>query len=115
MKQWLCIHCWHEVLSDHRKPEPIHWSDGHICEFKSPEDISTVDVISFDQLLAGLNGVDVPEEMEGNYACQLTGKSVFFFDIQNRHFVSGKVAMMMSMRRYLILLRRKLVSTCKAS
>jgi len=45
-----------------------------------------------------ISQLDVPEEMEGNYTCQLKGKSVYFFDVQNRHFVSGREATMMSMR-----------------
>jgi hypothetical protein len=56
LKQWLCIDCWHEVLSDpHRQPQSIHWSDGHICTFKSPEDMPTDRIISFDKLLEGLH------------------------------------------------------------
>ena len=69
MKQWMCIKCWHEVYSDIRQPMSIHWSDGHVCTFKSPEDINTDDVTSLDTLIRNLKdgGVDIsngnfPEE-----------------------------------------------------
>ena len=56
LKQWLCVECWHEILSDeHRKPQSIHWTDGHICTFKSPEDIDMSFVTPFDDLWAGLS------------------------------------------------------------
>jgi hypothetical protein len=32
MKLWVCGHCGHEVLASER-PQPIHWTDGHICYF----------------------------------------------------------------------------------
>ena len=31
-----CIKCGHIVVSD-RKPEPIHWTDGHVCIFEIGE------------------------------------------------------------------------------
>jgi len=40
----------------------------------------------------------VPDEMEGRYRCHVKGRSVFYFNIENRHFISGRVAMIMSMR-----------------
>ena len=62
MKQWLCVYCWHEVLSD-RQPEPINWTDGHTCTFKSPADIDTSRIISFERLLADLEkGCDLPDD-----------------------------------------------------
>lgn len=33
--------------------------------------------------------------MEGDYQCSTRGKSVFYFDIERRLFVSGKIAMVM--------------------
>ena len=60
MKQWLCVDCWHEVYSDIRQPQSIHWTDGHVCTFKSPEDIDTVLITSFDTLIVELGkGCDI--------------------------------------------------------
>ncbi|KXH69778.1 MAG: hypothetical protein AM326_01520 [Candidatus Thorarchaeota archaeon SMTZ-45] len=64
MKLYLCPDCWHEVYgNESRAPQSIHWTDGHVCHFKSPEDMPTEKIISFEKLLAGLRGVDVPEEL----------------------------------------------------
>ena len=30
---WYCPKCGHVVISE-KKPEPIRWSDGHVCYFK---------------------------------------------------------------------------------
>ena len=30
---WYCPKCGHVVISE-MKPEPIRWSDGHVCYFK---------------------------------------------------------------------------------
>lgn len=60
MKQYLCVECWHEILSD-RVPQSIHWTDGHVCTFKSLEDIDTSKIISFDKLLEGLHAPLSPE------------------------------------------------------
>jgi len=32
MKSYVCAYCNHEVISN-RKPEPIKWTDGHVCRF----------------------------------------------------------------------------------
>lgn len=45
-----------------------------------------------------ISTLNPPEELEGDYRCQVKGKSVFYFNIEDRHFMSGKVAMLMSMR-----------------
>ena len=45
-----------------------------------------------------ISTLNPPEELEGDYRCQVKGKSVFYFNIEGRHFMSGKVAMLMSMR-----------------
>lgn len=37
MKNWICMSCGHEVLSD-EKPQPIHWTDGHVCYFMEYEE-----------------------------------------------------------------------------
>jgi hypothetical protein len=29
---WFCPDCWHDVLAIER-PEPIHWTNGHVCRF----------------------------------------------------------------------------------
>ncbi|MHA2217190.1 MAG: hypothetical protein ACXADW_13565 [Candidatus Hodarchaeales archaeon] len=36
MKEWYCPKCGHEVLAS-EKPQPIHWTDGHVCYFKIDE------------------------------------------------------------------------------
>ena len=54
MKQWLCIECWHEIYSDHRQPQSITWTDGHICAFKSPEDIDTSKIPSYEDFIGYL-------------------------------------------------------------
>jgi hypothetical protein len=58
--------------------------DGHTCA-RLETDIDISDL-------------DVPAELTGDYKCSVKGKSVFYFDIENRCFVSGKVVTIMSMR-----------------
>jgi len=45
-----------------------------------------------------ISKLDVPEEMKGTYECLVTGRSVFYFDIEERAFVSGDLALLMKMR-----------------
>ena len=45
-----------------------------------------------------ISNLNVPEELEGTYKCQVKGKSVFFFDIEGKRFLSGRVALIMGMR-----------------
>lgn len=45
-----------------------------------------------------ISTLNVPEELKGNYKCQVKGRSMFYFNIEDRHFMSGRVAMLMSMR-----------------
>ena len=45
-----------------------------------------------------ISELNVPAEMKGEYICQMKGKSVFYFNVEDRHFISGKVALLMSMR-----------------
>jgi hypothetical protein len=33
MRDWECPKCGHEVLA-YEKPQPIKWSDGHVCYFR---------------------------------------------------------------------------------
>lgn len=63
MKLWLCTECWHEILSDNREPRSIIWSDGHICHFKSPQDIDTSKITPLEELITGLEefGVDLSD------------------------------------------------------
>ena len=38
---WVCEQCGHEVLTmDGEKPEPIKWTDGHVCRgwYRAEED-----------------------------------------------------------------------------
>ena len=57
--------------------------NGHNCaKFTSDIDISKM---------------DIPPEMEGNYIALVKGKSVFFFDVDNRKFIAGKLALLMAM------------------
>jgi len=37
MKEWECVKCGHVVLADER-PEPIRWTDGHVCYFREVRD-----------------------------------------------------------------------------
>jgi len=64
LKQYLCIDCWHEILADGlRRPQSIHWSDGHVCNFKSPEDIDTSLITKFDVLIETLGrGCDITRD-----------------------------------------------------
>lgn len=63
MKQYLCVDCWHEIYSDHRAPQSIHWTDGHVCTFKSPEDIDTSLITKYEDLITYLTEkVDIPED-----------------------------------------------------
>lgn len=49
------------------------------------------------ETIIDISKLDVPEELEGDYTCQVKGKSVFFFNLEDRHFMEGKLALMMSM------------------
>jgi hypothetical protein len=42
-----------------------------------------------------ISKIKVPTELKGEYKCSTKGKSVFYFDIANRTFVSGTIAMIM--------------------
>lgn len=42
-----------------------------------------------------ISKMKVPEELKGKYKCSTKGTSVFYFDIANRSFVSGSIAMLM--------------------
>lgn len=48
---WICPECGQEVISD-RKPAPIRWTDGHVCEAwqiddRDPDDFSDRDPLQF--------------------------------------------------------------------
>jgi len=45
-----------------------------------------------------ISKMNIPKELEGVYICRVKGKSIFYFDIYGRHFVSGRVALLMSIR-----------------
>ena len=36
MKDWICKYCGHEVIAK-EKPQPMRWTDGHICHFIKEE------------------------------------------------------------------------------
>jgi hypothetical protein len=44
-----------------------------------------------------ISKMDIPPEMEDKYVALARGKSVFYFDVDNRKFVSGKLALLMVM------------------
>ncbi len=44
-----------------------------------------------------ISKLDIPKEMEGKYKAIAKGKSVFFFDLNNRKFIAGKLALLMAM------------------
>lgn len=45
-----------------------------------------------------ISELNVPAEIKGDYRCQVKGRSVFYFNLEDRYFISGKVALLMSMR-----------------
>jgi len=45
-----------------------------------------------------ISTLDVPPELEGEYVCSTRGTSVFYFDVANRSFVSGTIALIMQIR-----------------
>ena len=45
-----------------------------------------------------ISNLKVPEEMEGNFKCHVKGRSIFYFNIEDRYFSSGRVALLMSIR-----------------
>jgi hypothetical protein len=45
-----------------------------------------------------LSTLEIPEELKGEYTCRVRGRSVFYFNVENRHFMSGRVALLISMR-----------------
>jgi hypothetical protein len=42
-----------------------------------------------------ISELDVPEELEGKYTCTTKGKSVFYFDLKDRCFISGEIAVLL--------------------
>ena len=42
-----------------------------------------------------ISELKVPSELEGEYKCSTKGMSVFYFDVANRSFVSGTIALIM--------------------
>jgi hypothetical protein len=44
-----------------------------------------------------ISTLNVPVELKGEYQCQIKGRSIFFFNVEDKHFVAGRVAMLMSM------------------
>ena len=58
-KDWICPECGHEVVTpDDNPPQPIRWTDGHVCEawmdldeakeqgYTCPDDFSALDPAS---------------------------------------------------------------------
>ena len=50
-RMFLCIKCGHEV---HAKeiPQPIHWTDGHVCEFEeaTEEDLNSDTCLLYNEI-----------------------------------------------------------------
>ena len=44
-----------------------------------------------------ISEMQIPKEIKGDYGCSVKGTSVFYFDVENRVFVSGKIAMLMTL------------------
>ena len=42
-----------------------------------------------------ISELKVPSELKGEYKCAMKGKSVFYYDVANRSFVSGTIAVLM--------------------
>ena len=42
-----------------------------------------------------ISRLNVPSELKGEYKCSTKGSSVFYFDVENRSFVSGTIALIM--------------------
>ena len=49
------------------------------------------------ETIIDISRMNIPEELKGDYNCQMKAKSVFFFNIEGRYFMEGKVAVIMSM------------------
>lgn len=49
------------------------------------------------ETIIDISKMDIPEELKGDYNCQVRGKSVFFFNLEDRYFIEGKLAMVMNM------------------
>jgi hypothetical protein len=45
-----------------------------------------------------ISKLDVPKNLEGNYLGMLKGRTIFYFDMTDRCFVSGAMALLISMR-----------------
>ena len=43
-------------------------------------------------------GMKVPPELEGEYGCSMKGAAMFFFDVAARRFVSGTIAVVITMK-----------------
>lgn len=78
---------------------------GSLLHVTGTFDIKLIDYVQINgktcaklQTEIDISKINVPEEILGNYRCQIKGRSIFFFNIEDRHFISGKVAMLMSMR-----------------
>ena len=78
---------------------------GSVLHVTGSSDITLDDYVDIDgrtcaRLMTNIDisQLDVPQEMEGTYACRVKGESVFYFDVEDRHFVSGRLALLMSIR-----------------
>ncbi len=49
-------------------------------------------------VVTDISNLDVPDEMEGEYGLSVTGKSRYYFDVENRIFHSGRQALLMVMK-----------------
>jgi len=45
-----------------------------------------------------ISDLNVPAELKGDYACSVKGRSIFYFNVENRNFMSGRIALLISMR-----------------
>jgi len=78
---------------------------GSLLHVIGSSEIKLVDYVQIDgktcaklETEIDLSTLNVPVEMKGDYQCQVKGRSIFYFNIENRHFMSGKVALLMRIR-----------------
>jgi hypothetical protein len=78
---------------------------GSVLHVTGNSEIKLVDYVQIDGRTCAkletdidISTLNVPTELKGEYQCRVKGRSVFYFNIEDRHFMSGRVAMLMSMR-----------------
>ena len=80
-------------------------ASGSVLQVKGAAKVTLTGYVTIEERLCArletqidISKMEVPKEIKGSYACTTRGKSVFYFDIKERAFVSGTMALLMQVR-----------------